>query len=78
MKADAARRRPTNLSLDPALIGEARALDVNISRAAESGIAEAVAAERTRRWKEENRDALESSNEYVRQHGLPLEKYRLF
>lgn len=37
---------------------------------------ETDAAEKEARWKEENRAALESSNEYVRRHGLPLAKYR--
>jgi antitoxin CcdA len=73
-----AARQPANLSIDAKLMEEARGLDINISRAAEAGIAEAVRAEKIRRWQEENREALESSNEYVRRNGLPLAKYRLF
>ncbi|RUY20924.1 post-segregation antitoxin CcdA, partial [Mesorhizobium sp. M7A.F.Ca.CA.001.13.2.1] len=30
------------------------------------------------RWQEENKQAIESSNEYVRRNGLPLAKHRLF
>jgi antitoxin CcdA len=30
------------------------------------------------KWLRENAEALESSNEFVRKHGLPLEKYRQF
>lgn len=71
-------RQAANLTLDAALLSEARALELNISRAAEAGIARAVAEEKKRRWIEENRAALESSNRYVEQHGLPLAKYRLF
>lgn len=78
MKSEPARRRPSNLSLDADLVAEARALDINVSRAAEEGLARAVAQEKARRWKDENHAALESSNEYVRKHGLPLEKYRVF
>ncbi|WP_333714876.1 type II toxin-antitoxin system CcdA family antitoxin [Yoonia sp.] len=29
-------------------------------------------------WLEENRAAIQSSNDWVEQHGLPLEKYRQF
>jgi post-segregation antitoxin (ccd killing protein) len=29
-------------------------------------------------WLVENRKALDCANEYVRRHGLPLERYRLF
>ena len=37
-------RKATNLSLDAALVDAARALDVNLSRAAEEGLRKAVAA----------------------------------
>lgn len=76
MKSDTHRRRPSNLSLDADLVAEARALDINVSRAAEEGLARAVSEEKARRWKEENREAMESWNAYVEKHGLPLEKYR--
>lgn len=72
------QRKPTNLSLDADLILEAKEFDINISRVAEEGIAKAVSAEKSRRWKEENREALESWNKYVEENGLPLAKYRQF
>ena len=72
------RRKPTNLSLDPALVAEAQRLGLNLSRAAEEGLRRAIASEETRRWTLENREALLSSNAYVEKHGLPLAKYRMF
>ena len=33
--------------------------------------------DRRRRWIEENREAMEASNEWVRKHGLPLAKFRV-
>jgi antitoxin CcdA len=48
------------------LIEEARALGIDIGRAAETGLAKVIAAEKTRRWQEENKDAIESWNDYVR------------
>jgi antitoxin CcdA len=71
-------RRATNVSINAQLLAEARALDVNISRAAEQGLARAIAERRTALWLEENQAALESSNAYVEQHGLPLAQYRGF
>jgi len=71
-------RRSTNVSLSAQLLGEARALEVNISRAAEQGLVRAIAERRAALWLEENRSALESSNAYVEQHGLPLAQYRGF
>lgn len=71
-------RRSANLSIEADVLEEARALNVNLSRAAQDGIRRAIAAEKARKWKEENADAIRSSNEYVEKYGLPLEKYRMF
>ncbi|HEX7656349.1 MAG TPA: type II toxin-antitoxin system CcdA family antitoxin, partial [Sphingomonas sp.] len=51
------RRRAVNVSLDDDLVGEAKALGLNLSQACEAGLAATVKAERERRWKEENREA---------------------
>jgi len=75
--ADSARRS-TNVSLSAQLLAEARALEVNISRAAEQGLVRAIAERRAALWLEENQAALESSNAYIEQHGLPLAQYRGF
>jgi antitoxin CcdA len=64
-------RQPANLSIDSRLMKEAKALRVNVSRAAEAGIAEAVRSERSRLWKMENRAALEAWNEYFERHPPP-------
>jgi antitoxin CcdA len=64
--------------LTVALVDEARALGVNLSQAAEVGLADAVARKRAEVWLAENREALESSNAYVEVHGLPLARYRNF
>ena len=71
-------RKPTNVTLDEALLAEAKALRINISQAAEAGLTRAVAERRAAQWLEENRGALESSNAYVEQHGLPLAHHRNF
>ena len=68
-------RRSTSVTLDPALLEEARALKVDVARACDRGLAQAV---REARWQEENREAIESSNAWVEKHGPPLAKYRLF
>ena len=77
-EAGASFRRPTNISLDSGMIEEAKALGINISRACEEGLAKQISEERGRRWLEENREAIEASNAWVEEHGLPLEKHRLF
>jgi antitoxin CcdA len=72
------RRKSTNVTLTVALVDEAKALGVNLSQAAEVGVADAVARKRTEVWLTENREALESSNAYVEAQGLPLARYRNF
>ncbi|MFW5452620.1 type II toxin-antitoxin system CcdA family antitoxin [Thioalkalivibrio sulfidiphilus] len=71
-------RRPTNVTIDPHLLALAKELKVNVSQAAEQGLARAIAECRATMWLEENRAALESSNAFVEQHGLPLARYRNF
>jgi antitoxin CcdA len=72
------RRKSTNVSLDPKLVDEAKALGINLSRACEAGLAKELKAERERQWLEENADAIRASNDYVEKYGLPLAKYRQF
>jgi antitoxin CcdA len=77
-KNEPATRKATNLSIDAKVLADAKALDINVSRAAETGIVEAVRTEKNKRWLAENREALESSNAWVEKNGLPLAKYRQF
>ena len=71
-------RRATNVSLDTKLVEAAKEYGINMSRACEEGLAKQISDERCRRWNEENKEAIEASNAWVAEHGLPLEKYRLF
>jgi antitoxin CcdA len=71
-------RKPANLSLDEELVTQAKDLKINLSRAAEDGIAQAIKVERERLWRIENAEAIAASNAYVEKHGLPLQKYRQF
>ena len=71
-------RRPANLSLDAALVNEARALGLNLSAAAEAGLRAAVSEARAARWLAENAEALASSNAWVEVNGLPLSRHRPF
>ena len=74
----AAPKKATNVSLAEDLLMEAKRLRINISQAAEAGLAKAVAEKRAEQWLQENWEAIESSNEFVEKHGLPLEQHRMF
>jgi antitoxin CcdA len=73
--ADASKstRKPTNVSLDSALLKEAKSLGTNISRSAE-----AVRLTKEEQWLKQNAEALQSSNAFVEANGLPLAKHRRF
>jgi len=71
-------RKSTRLLVDSDLVLEARALKIDMSRAAEDGQPKPIKAERERLWQLENAEAIRFGNEYVAKHGLPLAKYRQF
>ncbi len=71
-------RKPTNLSLDSALVEDARELGINLSRTCEEALRKEVSAERGRRWQEENKEAIAAWNEWAENNELPLDKYRAF
>lgn len=68
----------TNVSLDSALVAEAKELRVSISQASNRGLEDAVKNARAERWLQENKAALDASNAWVEANGLPLAKHRLF
>ena len=76
--ASVATRRATNITLSVELLTEARELGLNVSQACERGLKVEIAKHRAARWREENREALASSNDYVERHGLPLSVFRQF
>ncbi len=72
------QKRPTNVSLSDPVIAEARALGINLSQAAESGISQAIKNKKAELWLIENKHAIDNANEYVRKNGLPLAKFWRF
>lgn len=73
-----AAKRPTNVSLDPGLVAEAKTLGLNVSKACERGLMTEIRSAREAAWLAENAEAIASSNAYVAAHGLPLASFRQF
>ena len=71
-------RKSLKISIDRRLIEDAKAFNIDIPRAVETGIVNAIATEKKRQWQEENKDAIDSSNDYVRRNGLPLANIACF
>ena len=73
-----ATRRSTSMTLDRQVLEDARMLGVNISRAGEKGIREAIAERRRSDRLAENAEAITEYNAYIEQNGVPLAEYRKF
>jgi antitoxin CcdA len=71
-------RAKVNLSIDEAVSREARELGVNMSRVAETAIAEAARLERNRRWRQENQAALDAYAREIEREGPALARFRSF
>ena len=67
-----------DLSIEEAVARATREPSLNMSRLAEAAIAEAARLERNRRWREENREALETYAREIERDGLALPRFRSF
>jgi len=72
------KRKPVNLSLDTGVVAAARAAGINLSQVSEAALRAATKAEQERRWKEENREAIEYWNDWLEKNGLPYADLRLW
>lgn len=73
---DAPVRKPTNVTLDSALVAEARSLGLNISRACEAGLRQELSAEKGKRWQEENAAGLAEWAAWHEANEMPLAEFR--
>ena len=71
-------RKSTSLSLDSELVDRAKAVGVNLSRAAEAGIEQDVRKAEAERWKAENRAAFDAYDRFVDKQGILLSGHRMF
>lgn len=63
------RKRAVSLTIREDILEQARALDLNASRAAESGIAAAVKAARQEQWLAQARKGLDAHNARIAEKG---------
>ena len=71
-----ARKRPVNVSIDGDILADAKALGINLSQVLEDELRKRAKEEKTKRWREENREAIESYNRFIAEHGIWGKKYR--
>lgn len=72
------KRKAVNVTLDTGIVAAAREMGINISRVSETAIRAATQLAVEQRWRDDNRAWAEAHNEWVEDHALPLERYRLF
>jgi antitoxin CcdA len=61
---------PPRVSVDAELLKIAKEIGVNISKAAEDALRKAKEPARIRRWREENKEAIESYNAHIERDGI--------
>lgn len=66
------KRKPVNLTIREDVLKEAKALNLNASKAAESGILAAIKETRAQEWLRENSTALQAHNKRVEKGGTLL------
>jgi antitoxin CcdA len=70
------KKRAVNLFVDSELLDEAKRLGVNVSDTLERRLRRIVQAEREKRWLDENKEAFESINAFIENHGLLASRLR--
>ncbi len=71
-------KRATNVSVRSDLLTAAREAGVNLSATLERALTEELAAVKRRKWRDENRDAIQTYNEHVEKHGTFSDDVRKF
>jgi antitoxin CcdA len=73
-----APKRATNVSIRSDLLAAARAADINLSAALERALTEELAARKRKKWRGENRKAIEAYNAHVEKRGTFSDDVRSF
>ena len=71
-------KRATNVSVRSDLLEAAREAGVNLSATLERALTEELAAAKRKKWREENREAIQAYNEHVEKHGTFSDDVRSF
>lgn len=73
-----APKKSANLSINSDLLRQAKALRINLSMALEQKLEQMLRDEKRRKWKEENREAIEAYNNRVEAKGVFSDDKRAF
>jgi len=71
----ASPKRAVNVSVDSALLGVAKDMNVNLSQVLEDALGKLTADERARRFYQENKAAIDSYNHFIERQGTLAEAF---
>jgi antitoxin CcdA len=71
-------KRATNVSVRSDLLDAAREAGVNLSATLERALTEELAEAKRKKWREENREAIQAYNEHIEKHGVFSDDVRRF
>ena len=73
-----APKKPTNLSVNSDLLKKTKALNINLSATLEQALRAKLAINVEKKWKRENKRAIQEYNNFVENNGLFADEYRTF
>lgn len=73
-----APKRAVNVSVNEDLLGQARALGINLSQTLEGQLERLVREAKAKAWAEENAEAIESHRRFIEKHGIWSDGLRMF
>lgn len=73
-----ATKRAANVSVRSDLLDAAREAGVNLSATLERALVEQLAEVKRRKWRQDNREAIDGYNEYIEKHGVFSDGVRTF
>ncbi len=73
-----APKKPANLSINSDLLRQAKEHRINLSKTLELRLAEILLEEKRRKWRDENREAIEVYNQRVETRGVFSDGIRMF
>ena len=74
-KKKPARKRAANVSIDAEVLAEAKTMGINLSQTLEDELRKQVRQAKIDRWSEENKEAIDSYNRFIEEHGIWSEEY---
>jgi antitoxin CcdA len=69
-------KRAVNLSIDAEILAAARAQGINLSQTLEGELRKRTQEAREAKWREENRESIESFNRFTEKHGVFGEEFQ--